>query len=93
MRPISRPPSAPPPWRTPILPCPAAPRPHQQQLAALFGASSAAMLRRVELVVLHPDPPGGGVLPPAGTADWLAARPNLSRHHHVRLGRQGDVQR
>ena len=36
--------------------------------------------RRVELVLVHEE--GGG---PSGTAAWLAARPHLARHHHIRL--------
>ncbi|GIM01831.1 hypothetical protein Vretimale_6609, partial [Volvox reticuliferus] len=65
--------------------------PHHLYGAAqqLYGASSAAMLRRVELVLLHP---ADGSTPSA-TADWLACRSNLSRHHHIRLGRQTDIQR
>ncbi|GIL50015.1 hypothetical protein Vafri_6357, partial [Volvox africanus] len=47
------------------------------------------MLRRVELVLLHPS--DGST--PCATADWLACRSNLSRHHHIRLGRPTDIQR
>ncbi|GLC44977.1 hypothetical protein PLESTB_001747900 [Pleodorina starrii] len=65
--------------------------PHHLYGAAqqLYGASSAAMLRRVELVLLHP----GDGSTPSRTADWLAGRPSLSRHHHIRLGRPTDIQR
>ena len=36
--------------------------------------------RRVELVLLHPSDEQ-----PVGTAAWLAPRPQLARHHHIRL--------
>ena len=36
--------------------------------------------RRVELVRLH-----AGDADPQGTAAWLDPRPQLQRHHHVRL--------
>ena len=38
------------------------------------------VLRRVELVLLHPSD-----VQPQGTAAWLAPRPQLTRHHHIRL--------
>ena len=37
-------------------------------------------VRRVELVLLHPSDEQ-----PQGTAAWLAPRPQLARHHHLRL--------
>lgn len=44
--------------------------------------------RRVELVLLH-DP----TQVPAGTAAWLAERPRLARHHHVRPAQPQDLAR
>jgi predicted acylesterase/phospholipase RssA len=43
---------------------------------------------RQVLVLLHPD----GENPPSGTKRWLEAH-RVERHHHVRLDRDGDVQR
>ena len=36
--------------------------------------------RRVELVMLHEEG-----AEPSNTAPWLEARPNLARHHHIRI--------
>ena len=38
------------------------------------------LYRRVELVLLHEEG-----AEPSKTAPWLEARPNLARHHHIRL--------
>ena len=38
------------------------------------------LCRRVELVLLHEEG-----AEPSKTAPWLEARPNLARHHHIRL--------
>lgn len=43
---------------------------------------------RVELVLLHAD----GATPPRNTVRWLSGR-TLDRYHHVRLDRNGDVER
>eukprot|EP00884_Botryococcus_braunii_P018904 jgi/Botrbrau1/5698/Bobra.0071s0031.1 len=48
----------------------------------------AAHMRRVELVMLHPERKD-----PQGTAAWLGVRPHLSRYHHVRLSRPVDLAR
>jgi predicted acylesterase/phospholipase RssA/CRP-like cAMP-binding protein len=44
---------------------------------------------RLELVLLHP----ADCLLPQGTPAWLAARPALQAHHHVRQGRPADLRR
>jgi len=44
--------------------------------------------RRAELVLAHPSD-----APPCGTAKWLACRPGLTRHHHVRLHNPKDMAR
>jgi hypothetical protein len=44
--------------------------------------------RRVELVLLHE---AGQA--PSGTAAWLAARPRLARHHHIRTSNPQDMAR
>ncbi len=49
-----------------------------------------ALVRRVELVVLHV---AGSEALPSDTAAWLTRRPTLARHHHVRLEYQADVAR
>ena len=43
-------------------------------------SGGAVPCRRLELVVMHSGPGD-----PSGTAAWLAARPALTRHHHVRV--------
>lgn len=53
------------------------------------GNAGLAALRRVELVLLHP--PSGEL--PGHTAAWLARRPHLTRHHHIRLAAEADVAR
>lgn len=44
--------------------------------------------RRVELVLLHELGQA-----PSGTAAWLAGRPRLVRHHHIRPAAQQDLAR
>ncbi|GAB4820172.1 hypothetical protein N2152v2_007218 [Parachlorella kessleri] len=67
--------------------------PDLDQLAAAGGGTQAARaglnsIRRVELVLVHE--PGQT---PSGTAAWLAARPHLTRHHHIRPSNAQDLAR
>lgn len=64
-----------------------------QGAAAQHSSSGAAgagvhSIRRVELVLVHE---GGRY--PSGTAAWLAARPRLTRHHHIRPTQPQDLSR
>ncbi|KAL4530592.1 hypothetical protein Ndes2526B_g02061 [Nannochloris sp. 'desiccata'] len=67
---------------------------HTSAAASAAAAAAASLdpslisLRRVELVLLH----SSNSLP-HGTAAWLKSRPNLTRHHHVRLSRPESVAR
>lgn len=56
--------------------------------AWLTRESDPLLRPRVELVLLHAD----GATPPRNTVRWLSGR-TLDRYHHVRLDRNGDVER
>lgn len=52
------------------------------------GVADALHGPRREIVLLH----ASDAAPPRGTARWLAGR-TVDRHHHVRWGRDGDIER
>ena len=67
----------------------APPPPCGGYLSSAFPNACTAQLRRAELVLLH----SVDDQLPTGTLGWLQNRPHIARHHHVRLGVQGDMER
>lgn len=63
------------------------PAPRGVEAALLVAAGPFANASR-DLVLVHPEETG----PPSGTARWLDPRGTL-RHHHLRWGRVGDMER
>jgi predicted acylesterase/phospholipase RssA/CRP-like cAMP-binding protein len=71
-----------------VLVADATEHPHVSELERLLVSARDLPHQRVSLVLLHPATTDR----PRGTADWLDAR-DVDEHHHVRLGRDGDLDR